>query len=253
MFVNWLASNYLYMKTLICFVTAALVVYTSSAQTSINIFASAKGQAEYASPSALGYKLDADSVGYGDIKGSPFWKNDGGPAIVFLQDGRPVKADKVRLNFYTNDVHYKFANGPELVAKPGTVKQIVFLKSSDSVTVVADFQSFKDIRSAYNPNEAPFCQVLNEGQVKLLKLVSVNLDKKFDFVAGKMQSVFFSQVEYYLSKDNMVFAVKKISKENILAFVIPEDDTENWLTAHKNKLRSENEVIAFLEYYNKSK
>jgi hypothetical protein len=240
------------MKTLLCFVTAALLVYTGSAQTAINIFTSAKGQAEYASPSALGYKFDADSVDYGDIKGSPFWKNDSGPAIVFLQDGRPVKVDKVRLNFYTNDVHYKFANGPELVAKTGTVKQIAFLKSSDSVTAVAYFQSFRDIRSAYNPNEAPFCQVLNEGQVQLLKLVSVNLDKKFDFVAGKMQSLFFSQVEYYLLKNNMVFEVKKISKENILAFVIPDADTDKWLVAHKNKLKSENEVIAFLDYYNRA-
>ncbi len=241
------------MKTLLCFFTAVVIAFTGNAQTAINVFASAKGEAEYASPSALGYKMDADSVDYDEIKGSPFWKNEGSPAIIFLQDGRLIKVDKVRLNFYTNDLYYKFGSGPELVAKTGTVKQIGFLNNSDSATVVANFQRFRDVRSAYNPNEAPFCQVLNEGQVKLLKLVSVNLDKKFDFVGGKMQSEFLSRVEYYLLKGNMVFAVKKISKENILAFVIPEDDTKNWLAANNNKLKSENEVLAFLEYYNKGK
>jgi len=238
---------------LLCFITAGVLATTGSAQTATNVFASAKGEAEYASPSALGYKMDADSVDYGDIKGSPFWKNEGGPAIVFLQDGRPVKAEKVRLNFYTNDLYYKCGSGPELVAKTGTVKQVIFLKSSDSVTVVANFQSFRDARSVYNPNEAPFCQVLNDGPVKLLKLVSVNLDKKFDFVEGRMQSVFFSRVEYYLLKHDMVFAVKKFSKDDVLAYVVPDTDTDSWLAAHKNKLKSESEVIAFLAYYNKGK
>jgi len=241
------------MKTLFCFFTLLVLVYASNAQTAFNLFATTKGQAEFASPSALGYKMDADSVDYSDIKGSPFWKEEWGAAAIVLQDGRAVQVDKVRLNFYTNDVHYRVGNGPELVAKTGSVKEIAFLNNNDLTKPVAYFESFRDVKSAHNANQAPFCQVLNQGNVQLLKLVSVNLDKKFDFAGGKMQSNFYSNTEYYLLRDSIFFPLKKINKENILAFVIPDADAQSWLATSKNKLNSEKDVVDFLAYYNKGR
>lgn len=240
------------MKVLFCLIIIFCLAKGLVAQTAYNVVSTPNGL-QYANPSALGEK-NADSVGYADFKGSPFWKEEWMPAVFILNGGSAVKVEKARLNLYTNDVHYISPGGQQLVAATGNVNRIYFLGTGDDTGhVKAVFERFTDVKSKYNVIEAPFCQVLNSGKVQLLKLISVTLDKKMDLSVGKEQYSFQQTEDYYLLKDAIFFQVKKLNKDNVMAFVIPDADTDNWLQTNKNKLKSEKEVLAFLAYYNKTR
>lgn len=239
------------MKCISCFFCCTLMFFCTYAQTAYNLVSTPTGL-QFTTPSALGTK-GADSVDYNDFKGSPFWNNEWQPAVFLLSNGGGVKVDQVRLNLFTNDVYYITAAGQEMVAESENIKRVYFLDKQDSSKVVGVFERFIDIKSRYNTNQAPFCQILNEGAAKLVKLISVVMDKKMDLSVGKTQYIFNQETDYFLLRHDIFYPLKKLNKENVLAFVIPDAETENWLAGHKSKLKSENDVVAFLGYYNKGK
>ncbi len=227
-----------------------MAVYISKAQSGAGAFWASSGQADYITPADMGYAINIDSVDYSECKGSPFWNNNWNPAILVLNNGKAVRLNSVRLDLYTNQLRYKLGQGPELVAKAGTVEKIIFLNSADTAKVFGAFESFNDVGRMQNKTYAPFCQVLNFGKVQLVKSYMITMDKKVDPIEGKTITIFQSQVNYYLLRDKIFSPLKRLNKENVLSFVITNADANNWLETQKNKLKNETEIISFLDYYN---
>ena len=205
------------------------------------------GSARFYDPSTLGRKNEI-VLNYADIAGSPFWDDHWNAAYLFLSSGGIVKTEKVKLNLYTNDIHY-MKDDIEQVAQNNIVK-IVLFKGQDTTKILSVFELNPDFTDKSNPSMCYF-RVLNNGKVRLLELKKALIRTgDYDPLSGKRSSGFFTKSFYSISADGIFLPLKTLNEENILSAVYPDTNSEEWLKQKKNKLRNESEVLSFFNYYN---
>ena len=93
-------------------------------------------------------------------------------------------------------------------------------------------------------------QVLNKGEVLLLKKHTNNVVKK-DSLFGAINVYYFAPTfDYYLKNENNIVQKLKKFDINTLSAILPNKQIiTNYLT-QKNKIKSEKEIIEFLNFYN---
>lgn len=175
------------------------------------------------------------------------WNN----ALLVLKTGNGIKLKNVKLNLYSNDIHYLEKSGIELIAAKGSIRKIIFFDQKDTTKVTAVFQIFASFNK---PGTLSFFEVLNEGMAQLLKEKSVNLKKKeYDPLVEKDEFKFVSTVKYFIQNNGTLSQLKSVSKSSVLSIIKSTDQIEEWLKSNHNRLKNENEIVAFLEYYNSDK
>lgn len=186
---------------------------------------------------------------YADVRGEYFWDSEWSQALVVLRDGRQARLTKAKLNQYTGELHFIYGARNEFIARKGMIKQLAFFDRKDSTRVSALFEililDLKKIDS--------YCQVLNPGQKQLLKETAVRIEKDAMSVLAKPEARFVKKDQYYLKEGNQVNKLKTLNKSSVFATIIPSESMKDWLTTNKNKLRNEDEIIAFLNYLNAPK
>lgn len=217
--------------------------------TAVNTTIGSGGVVQFNNFAELGQK-NSSKIEYSEITGNCFWKSEWTPAMLVLLSGKTIKLKNVKLNFYSNDVHYLDKAGSELIAQT-RINKVVFFEPTDSVKISGVFVfklGFKIKKADF------FAQKLNEGKLQLLKRAEVTILKRDDgpMAANNPGFKFFTNKFYYLEKDGDLLPLRNISKKNISALIkiTPEDET--WLISSKNKLRNEDDLVAFLNYYNGS-
>ena len=94
-------------------------------------------------------------------------------------------------------------------------------------------------------------QVLNQGNLQLLKLNEIKIIKKdYDVLAGKNIYSFKDNIRYFFLKDNNLLDCRSLNKADIFTAILPDAAANTWLNDNKNKLKSEKDVVSFLAYYN---
>jgi hypothetical protein len=197
-------------------------------------------------PSGMGKKITG--LSYADIGGSPFWKDNWNSAYLYYKNGTVYKLPKAKLNLYTSEVHYVDNAGVELVAETNLVNKIIFLNKNDTTKALAVFVVLPD----YVENKpAAFYKMFNSGTLALV-LLQKNLIKvsPYDPITAKNASNFYIKNNYAIYNNEKLIPLKGIDKTSIVS-AIPFDATiENWLKENKNKLKSEEDVISLLNYFN---
>jgi hypothetical protein len=185
-------------------------------------------------------------VDYSEIRGNCFWDSEWNPAILILKSGKGFKLKQVKLNLYTNDIHYIDNKGTELVAQ-SNVKNIVFFDRNDTTKLKGVFQRLEGFK--INDIDA-FAQLLTEGNIQFLKRKEVKLIKNKDTMLDHPDLRFVSDIHYYIADHGNITLLRPISKENLFSVIKPTEEDESWLKANKNKLKNEADVTAFLTYRN---
>jgi len=227
-------------------------IYCSAQQQTFdmaNTTVGSMGYVRFNNYAALGQKND-DKLDYSEIRGSCFWDSEWNPAILILKSGKGVKLNKVKLNFYSNSVHYLDDNGAELVAQ-NSLKNIVFFDRKDTLKLIAVFEGLAGFKIK---DLDAYAQILADGQTKFLKRTEVTLVKKDnDPMLGHPDLKFVSDTHYYIEESGSIKRLKNISKESLFSIVKPTDEEEIWLKANKNKLKNEADIIGFMAYHNSVK
>ena len=203
------------------------------------------GMVRITNVSAIGDKK-ATGLNYEDVEGTPFWDEHWNSAILYFKSGAIYKLPKAKLNLYTAEVHYENEKEGELVAETSLIDKIVFLNSKDTTKILAVFAALPD----YIDNKpAGFYRVFNNGAFQLI-LLQKNLVKvsPFDPLLGKNITSFFTKYYYGIYNNGKTIPLKGLDKNSVLA-AIPFN-VEAWVKNTKNKLKSEEDFIALLNYYN---
>jgi hypothetical protein len=203
------------------------------------------GMVRITNVSAIGDKK-ATGLTYEDVEGTPFWDEHWNTALLYFKSGAIYKLPKAKLNLYTAEVHYENEKEGELVAETSLIDKIVFLNSKDATKISAVFAVLPD----YIDNKpAGFFRVFNNGAYQLI-LLQKNLVKvsPFDPLLGKNTTSFFTKSYYGIYNNGKTIPLKGLDKNSILA-AIPFN-VEAWVKNTKNKLKSEEDFIALLNYYN---
>lgn len=196
---------------------------------------------------AIGDKK-AKGLTYEDVEGSPFWDENWNSAILYFKSGAMYKLPKAKLNLYTTEVHYINENGSELVAETNLIDKIVFLNSKDATKILAVFA----VQPDYIDNKpAGFFRVFNNGAYQLM-LLQKNLVKvsPFDPLLGKNVTSFFKKTYYGIYNNGKTIPLKGLDKNSVLEAIPFNASVEPWIKNTKNKLKSEEDFIALLNYYN---
>jgi len=229
-----------------------LSLYCNAQQQTLDLANSTVGSIGYVrfnNYASLGQKNE-DKLDYSEIRGNCFWNKDWSPAVLILKNGKGVKLKKVKLNFYTNNVHYLDDNGSELVAQ-NSLKNIIFFDRKDTSKLIAVFEGLAGFKIK---DVDVYAQILSDGQTKFLRRTQVTLIKKDnDPMLGHPDLKFESETHYYIEDNGNVKRLKNINKENVFSIIKTSEEDEVWLKSNKNKLKNEAEVIAFFTYRNAPK
>ncbi len=196
---------------------------------------------------AIGDKK-ATGLTYEDVEGTPFWDDHWNTALLYFKSGVIYKLPKAKLNLYTAEVHYANDKDGELVAETSLIDKIVFLNSKDATKILAVFAVIPD----YIDNKpAAFFRVFNNGAYQLIQLQK-NLVKvsPYDPLLGKNITSFFTKSYYGIYNNGKTIPLKGLDKNSVLAVVPLNAGVEPWIKNTKNKLKSEEDMIALINYYN---
>ena len=196
---------------------------------------------------AIGDKKVTDLT-YEDVEGTPFWDEHWKPAILYFKSGAMYKLPKAKLNLYTSEVHYTNEKEGELVAETNLIDKIIFFDSKDSSKITAVFAVLFD---HIDNKPAGFYRVFNNGAYQLI-LLQKNLVKvsPYDPLLGKNITSFFKKYYYGVYNNGKMIPLKSLDKNSVLAAVPFNTSVQPWIKNTKNKLKSEEDFTALLNFYN---
>src|SRR5882672_4878338 len=157
---------------------------------------------------AIGQKNE-NMVDYSEVRGNCFWESDWNPAVLILKKGKGFKLKSVKLNLYTNDIHYLDNKGTELVAQ-SAVHNIVFFDRNDTTKLKAVFQH---IDGHKGKDMDAYAQLLVDGKIRFLKRKEVTLVKNKDIMLDHPDLKFVSETNYFIEENGNMKRLKSISKE----------------------------------------
>jgi hypothetical protein len=204
----------------------------------------ANGVIRFNDPSLMGEKAGV-KVDYTDIRGNCFFESKWNLGIVRLRNKTAVKFSKLRLNSHTNQIHYLNSTGLEFAADSKNVDDILFLDSKDTTKITIRLKKY------IVDGQESFFEELTQGHVIFLKRTIVTLFKgEYDVSRAKHDFRFIKKIDYFLKIDTQIDQLEDLSKESVSAHISLSEKSEAWLAMKKNKLKSEANLIEFLEYYN---
>lgn len=186
---------------------------------------------------------NSNGLKYDNITGSPFYNSDYQTAYLY-KNGKRVGTAPIKINFLTNEI-YCLEGEKEFVVEDRKIDSVVFFKSPDSaifINGVADMV-------LRNKKVDAFVQVLNKGDWKLLKYTKKQVSTSEAGLTQKKYS-FTTELYYFLKHNQKVERIKKLDKESILPYLPSSVSSRKWIEDNKTDFRKEQDVIAFLNYYN---
>jgi hypothetical protein len=195
------------------------------------------------------------TLSYGQIKGDPFWRNEPQMATLIDKDNKVISKNKIKLNLYTNEIHFTNSQGKELVVEPDLVRKIVFHKSDDSPDILAVFENEMDqiVEVNTKAETSSYVQVMNFGDIQLLKHTRKKINTA-DSLFGTLKRYYFGeQVIYFVNdKYGKTERLKKLSQDNVMGILPRSERHSSWISANKINFKKEEDVVRFLDYYNAS-
>lgn len=193
-------------------------------------------------------KSKQNNVGYAEVEGSAFWSDQWNPAIIYFSNGSKAKINQAKLNLYNDEIHYLSGDGTELAVYNQDVTRLVFLNKNNLTQPIA---SFTKLTNHLTSKGTAFYRVLNAGDFQLI-LLQKQLVKTspYDPIQGKSLSSFYTSRSYAIYNNGKIIACRDLDRQSILAALPSNSAIDTWLKENKNKLKSEKEVIAFLDYFN---
>lgn len=190
------------------------------------------------------------SLSYADIDGTPFWSDKWNPAILFFSNGTKAKVNQAKLNLYTNELHYLNSANEELAVDNEGLIRIVFLNKNNLTQPIA---SFAKLINHLTGNGTAYYRVFNPGLYQLI-LMQKQLTKTsaYDPIQAKSVTSFYSKNDYAIYNEGKIIPLKDLDKTSVLAAIPLNTLTSDWLKMSKSKLKTEKEIVDYLEQVNNS-
>jgi hypothetical protein len=181
-----------------------------------------------------------------EVLGSPFLLPKFVKGVIYLLNGKKEENDLLNIDLYSNKLVYQ-EDGQTLVVI-NAVKEFV-LKPSDDLTLL-----FRNGFQAVDKNTAAtFYQVLEQGNVSLLKLTRKIIKDKKEFNQAPAKE--FDEVDtYYLVKNEGAPVKFRKDRSSVIAAIgDPDGKLEAWLRKTGNKCKQDEELKAVVRAVNENK
>ena len=138
-----------------------------------------------------------------DVEGSPYFKDEWIPGSAILERNR-YNGARLRLDVYTQEVHYLDPANKELVLPKGLVKEIVWPNGpNDSLHFKTGFPAV----DGHDDNS--FYLVLSTGKYTLLHSISKSISQRKDEMSGEIKKEYQQYEDYYIYDGKTMQRIKK--------------------------------------------
>lgn len=184
-----------------------------------------------------------------DISGSPFINNNWKLAVIKLKDGRFFGDIAVKLNAYSQSLHYLSANGVELVAPGGVIEQVQINDTADNGTIIMRLY-YCGMKAIENNDEKTFYEVLDTGKATLLLCKKVKIIEAKTFASTTIIKEYKSFHDYYISMNGTMNKCKKSDSFFTELFIDKKDLMQKFINENKIRFKSEKDFKTIVNYYN---
>jgi hypothetical protein len=189
---------------------------------------------------------------YMNVQGKYLWDKDWHRAAVQMKPGNIFRLKAIKVNFLTNELHYP-EGADEMAVPVDNMKRIVMFSNDtggDTTKIDATFLVLVDPADK-NKKQVLF-ELLTNGNIQLLKQTKVGTNKmRVDPIVGQSETILFYQsLTYYIKRGDTMTPLKGLNKSTVMGAVPEAEANNDWLSANKNKLKKEEDVVAFLTYLN---
>jgi hypothetical protein len=184
---------------------------------------------------------------YTDIEGSPFFFDDWKPCNIRLNDNKTFTHVLLKLDLQSQSVHYLGANKSEMEVQPGLIKEIEIIDSAKDNITAYKFQS--GFPSVNNKNENEFFQVLAEGKVTMLKLITKKISQDKNDFTSEVKSKFITTEDYfYFSK----VVMQRVRRDKSIFDLLwdQKDKVTAYIESNKLSYKSIDDIRKIITYYN---
>lgn len=186
---------------------------------------------------------------YPDVQGSPYWSDLWLKAFVQLTNGTVYTVAKAKIDTHTQEFEYLNENEIRMVIDASSIMKVALMKEEDTSAYAGVFIVLPD---HVDNKPSAFFRICNNGKVQLLAMQknAIKSGPPDPFVTT--QSSFFNKKTYYvLYNDNHITPLKSLDQDEILHQLKPSAEQLDWLKKNRNRLKSEEDVVKFLDQYNK--
>jgi hypothetical protein len=183
-----------------------------------------------------------------DVAGFPFLFNDWKYGTLVLSNNRKYDTVKVRLNIYSQQVHFLTHEQLEIAVDKGYIRELLLPDPKTGMPAKMDFRNGFPAVDAQDVNS--FYQVLAKGKITLLLSVRKIIAQEKDEMSGEVRKEYRTYEDYYAFDGKTMQRIKKDKSfiENLLAD--KKDKIDAFITENKLKLRSADEIQKVIEFYN---
>jgi hypothetical protein len=175
---------------------------------------------------------------YTDVEGSPYLRDDYEPSSFKAVSGKKYEVARARYNAYQNELEYMQKDKPLVLSQ-----ELIEFTLRDG-TYRRGFMPIDDL------TDKQFYNVLYDGtKVKLLKRVSVIIQKEKPYNSATETKRFVKNETYYLSNQGKMTRLKKDKKSLLEALSDKKDGLEAFIKEQKLRFSNENELILAVEKY----
>ncbi len=133
---------------------------------------------------------------FDNIKGSPYFIDSFSNCYFTLSDGKTYTGIKMRLNLFSNELHFVSKDSVELVASKGIIKRIAFRQQEKDSFL---FTTFGSGYPAIDNNDAgTYYEELSMGKVVLLKITRRILQNQRLLTSSPLDKEFTSINSFYV-------------------------------------------------------
>ncbi len=182
---------------------------------------------------------------YVDVSGNPFIEEEFQEGEVIHMDSSMTHNVLMRLNHHTDEIEFKMDDKILVFAKPRQIDHVTFGHRS--------FAYYDFIQN--RQKDAGYFEVLAWGNTRLLlrrnTIVKREDKPPTDMSGGNFRDYFRTTEEYFLKKGEApAVQIKKGAKSMLKALGDHEVELSEFIQENKLKLRSEEEMIDLIYFYN---
>jgi hypothetical protein len=185
---------------------------------------------------------------YADISGSPFLVDEWRESIIYDAYYKIIGKVKIKYNTNSDQIHFLDLKEQELVADKNIIKRVAIIdpENKDKFSTILE-KGFRDNNNKLQPPQ--FVEVLNEGNIQLLKQYFNHIVQKDSLFSTIKINKFSPFSIYYLKTANSIINISKLDYNSVIN-ILPNKELIETYSKKKKKLKSEEDFIEFLNFYN---
>ncbi|HET9055798.1 MAG TPA: hypothetical protein VFN30_03010 [Chitinophagaceae bacterium] len=186
-----------------------------------------------------------------NIKGTPFLTDSFLFSQVWLFDKKTYVVSKMKLNLYTQQLHFKTEAGEELVTDGNVITKAIFFDDSASQSGQLYTVSCGYPKIDGNTPKTYYVQ-MNEGKVLLLKRISKTFVAHSAAPSVSPYKEFVERVNYYVYNSESK-SIEKVKKNQDLIFSFFGDKVQivkSYIDTNKLDIKSVSDLLKAINYYN---